>query len=314
MDNAVVDAARQALGPVGVCLPVSLTSTPSADLQREAVGRLEHAGYRAVWTNEVIGKDAFVQLAMLLAATERMVFGTCIANIWARSAQTTHAASAQLAQAYPGRFVLGIGVGYPEQAASTGQESGTPLSTMRDYVDRMDSPTWPPAPDVAYPRIVAANGPKMLALAGEIANGAMPAGLPPEFTARARRLLGPDKLLVVGLTVAPASDRDRAKAAARESISVRLGAPSYAARMAGLGYSVQDIAEVSDRLVDALVAHGDPAAVAAKVREHLVAGADHVTLLLPIGGEFATGVNQLEHLAPALADLVAGRTRDTVRA
>jgi probable F420-dependent oxidoreductase len=314
MDNAVVDAARQALGPVGVCLPVSLTSTPSADLQREAVGRLEHAGYRAVWTNEVIGKDAFVQLAMLLAATERMVFGTCIANIWARSAQTTHAASAQLAQAYPGRFVLGIGVGYPEQAASTGQEFGTPLSTMRDYVDRMDSPTWPPAPDVAYPRIVAANGPKMLALAGEIANGAMPAGLPPEFTARARRLLGPDKLLVVGLTVAPASDRDRAKAAARESISVRLGAPSYAARMAGLGYSVQDIAEVSDRLVDALVAHGDPAAVAAKVREHLVAGADHVTLLLPIGGEFATGVNQLEHLAPALADLVAGRTRDTVRA
>jgi probable F420-dependent oxidoreductase len=314
MDNAVVDAARQALGPVGVCLPVSLTSTPSADLQREAVGRLEHAGYRAVWTNEVIGKDAFVQLAMLLAATERMVFGTCIANIWARSAQTTHAASAQLAQAYPGRFVLGIGVGYPEQAASTGQEFGTPLSTMRDYVDRMDSPTWPPAPDVAYPRIVAANGPKMLALAGEIANGAMPAGLPPEFTARARRLLGPDKLLVVGLTVAPASGRDRAKAAARESISVRLGAPSYAARMAGLGYSVQDIAEVSDRLVDALVAHGDPAAVAAKVREHLVAGADHVTLLLPIGGEFATGVNQLEHLAPALADLVAGRTRDTVRA
>ena len=290
MDNAVVDAARQALGPVGVCLPVSLTSTPSADLQREAVGRLEHAGYRAVWTNEVIGKDAFVQLAMLLAATERMVFGTCIANIWARSAQTTHAASARLAQAYPGRFVLGIGVGYPEQAASTGQEFGTPLSTMRDYVDRMDSPTWPPAPDVAYPRIVAANGPKMLALAGEIANGAMPAGLPPEFTARARRLLGPDKLLVVGLTVAPASDRDRAKAAARESISVRLGAPSYAARMAGLGYSVQDIAEVSDRLVDALVAHGDPAAVAAKVREHLVAGADHVTLLLPIGGEFATGV------------------------
>ena len=314
MDNAVVDAARQALGPVGVCLPVSLTSTPSADLQREAVGRLEHAGYRAVWTNEVIGKDAFVQLAMLLAATERMVFGTCIANIWARSAQTTHAASAQLAQAYPGRFVLGIGVGYPEQAASTGQEFGTPLSTMRDCLDRMDSPTWPPAPDVAYPRIVAANGPKMLALAGEIANGAMPAGLPPEFTARARRLLGPDKLLVVGLTVAPASDRDRAKAAARESISVRLGAPSYAARMAGLGYSVQDIAEVSDRLVDALVAHGDPAAVAAKVREHLVAGADHVTLLLPIGGEFATGVNQLEHLAPALADLVAGRTRDTVRA
>jgi alkanesulfonate monooxygenase SsuD/methylene tetrahydromethanopterin reductase-like flavin-dependent oxidoreductase (luciferase family) len=118
-----------------------------------------------------------VQLATLMATTERMVFGTCIANIWARPAQTTHAAAAQLAQAYPGRFVVGLGVGYPEQAATTGQEFGTPLVTMRDYVDRMDSPTWPPAPDAAYPRIVAANGPKMLALAGEIADGAMPAGL-----------------------------------------------------------------------------------------------------------------------------------------
>jgi probable F420-dependent oxidoreductase len=303
MDNTVVHAARQALGPVGVCLPVSFTSAPDADLQRDAVGRLEQAGYRAVWTNEVIGKDAFVQLAMLLAATERMVFGTCIANIWARPAQTTHAAAAQLAQAYPGRIVAGIGVGYPEQAASTGQEFGTPLSTMRDYVDRMDSPTWPPAPDVAYPRIIAANGPKMLALAGEIADGAMPAGLPAELTAQARQVLGPEKLLVIGLSVVSDPDADRAKATARAAVSGRLNAPSYAARMAGLGYSVQDIAEVSDRLVDALVAHGDPAAIAAKVREHLVAGADHVTLLLPIGGDFATGVDQLERLAPALGRL-----------
>jgi probable F420-dependent oxidoreductase len=299
MDNTVVHAARQALGPVGVCLPVSFTSTPHADLQREAVGRLEQAGYRAVWTNEVIGKDAFVQLAMLLAATERMVFGTCIANIWARSAQTTHAASAQLAQAYPGRFVLGIGVGYPEQAASTGQEFGIPLSTMRDYVDRMDSPTWPPAPDVAYPRIVAANGPKMLALAGEIAHGAMPAGLPPEFTAQARQVLGPDKLLVIGLSVVSDTDADQAKATARETVSGWLGRRSYAATMAQLGYSARDIAEVSDRLVNAVVAHGNPAGIGVKVREHLVAGADHVALLLPIGGDFATGVDQLEQVALA---------------
>ena len=140
MAHTVVDAARQALGPVGVCLPVSFASTPPADLQREAVGRLERAGYRAVWTNEVIGKDALVQVAMLLAATEQMVFGTCIANIWARPAQTRHGATAQLAQAYPGRFVFGLGVGYPAQAASIGQEFGSPLATMRDYLDRMDRP------------------------------------------------------------------------------------------------------------------------------------------------------------------------------
>lgn len=295
--------ARQSLGPVGVCLPVSFTSTPQADLQRAAVRRLEDAGYQAIWTNEVIGKDAFVQLGVLLAAAERTVFGTFVGNIWARPAQTMHAAAAQLAEAYPGRLAIGLGVGYPEQAASVGQKFGSPLATMRDYLDRMDSPTWPQAPDAAYPRIIAANGPKMLALASEIADGAMPAGLPATFTAQAREALGPDKLLVVGLSVIPDADADQAKAAARESVSGRLAAPSYAARIAGLGYSAQEIAEVSDLLVDAIVAHGDSTAVAVKVREHLLAGADHVTLLLPIGGEFTAGVDQLEQLAPALAEL-----------
>jgi probable F420-dependent oxidoreductase len=249
--TTVVDAARQALGPVGVCLPVSFTGSPHADLQREAVGRLEHAGCAAVWTNEVIGKDALVQAAMLLGVTEQMAFGTCVANIWARPAQTMHAAAAQLAQAYPGRFVLGLGVGYPEQAASTGREFGSPLSTMRDYLERMDSATWPPAPNAPYPRIIAANGPKMLALAGEIAHGALPAMMPAEFTAQARRSLGPDKLLVVG-------------------VSVAIGA--------------------------------DSTAIATEVREHLTAGADHVTLLLPIGTDFAAGIAQLEQLVPALVE------------
>ena len=95
----VVEAARETLGPVGVCLPGSLTVALNADLQRDAVRRFDHAGYRTVWTNEVLGKDAFVQLGVLLAETERMVFGTCIANIWARPAQTMHAAAAQLAEA-----------------------------------------------------------------------------------------------------------------------------------------------------------------------------------------------------------------------
>jgi probable F420-dependent oxidoreductase len=295
--------ALQSTGPVGVCLPVSFTTTTRADLQRAAARRLEEAGYQAIWTNEVIGKDAFVQLGVLLAATERTVFGTFVANVWARAAQTMHAAAAQLAEAYPGRLVAGLGVGYPEQAASVGQEFGSPLATMRDYLDRMDSPTWPPAPDAAYPRIIAANGPKMLALASEVADGAMPAGLPSTFTAQAREVLGPDKLLVVGLSVIPDADADRARAAARESVSNRLAAASYAASIAELGYSDREITEVSDRLVDAVVAHGDSAAIAAKVREHLRAGADHVTLLLPMGGEFSAGIDELERLAPALAEL-----------
>ncbi|MER5799224.1 TIGR03620 family F420-dependent LLM class oxidoreductase [Streptomyces mirabilis] len=300
--TTVIDAARRALGPVGVTLPVSFTTPLSIDLQREAVRRLERVGYQAVWTNEVIGgKDALVQLAVLLSATERLAFGTSIANIWARQPQTMHGAAAVLAQAHPGRFVLGLGVGHPQQAADVGQEFGSPLVTMRDYVERMAAPTQPPAPDVAVPRIIAANGPKMLALAGEIADGALPAVQPPEFTAQARQVLGPDKLLVVGLSVVPDSDRDRARAIARERVSTGLGQPSYAAGLARLGYSDQDIAEVSDRLVDAIIAHGDPAAIAAKVREHLAAGADHVTLLSQVGTDFSVGVDQLAWLAPALA-------------
>src|ERR1700727_6971 len=166
--TTVVESARRALGPVGVFLPFSRTGAPSADLQREAVRRLERAGYRAVWVNEGVGgKDALVQLAMLLAATERMVFGTSIANVWARAPQTAHGAAALLAQAFPDRFVLGLGVGYPHQAASVGREFGRPVATMRDYLDQLTAPTQLPAPHIASPKSIGANGPKMLALAGQ---------------------------------------------------------------------------------------------------------------------------------------------------
>ena len=304
--TTVVEAARRALGPVGVFLPFPFTSAPSADLQREAARRLERAGYRAAWTNEAVGgKDALVQLAVLLAATERMVFGTGIANIWARAPQTAHGAAALLAQAFPGRFVLGLGVGYPQQAVSVGREFGSPLATMRDYLDQMTAPTQLPAPDVAYPKIIGANGPKMLALSGEIADGAMPAMVPPEFTAQARQLLGPDKLLVVGLAVVADADPDRAKATARQRVAGRLGLPgTYAATMARLGYTEREITEVSDRLVDGIVGHGDAAAIAAKVREHLASGADHV-VIMSTGNDVTDGVGQLEQLAPTLAGLTS---------
>jgi probable F420-dependent oxidoreductase len=300
----VVEAARRALGPVGVFLPFSMTSAPSADEQREAGRRLEGAGYRAAWTNEAVGgKDALVQLAVLLAATDRLVLGTSIANIWARAPQTAHGAAALLAQAFPDRFVLGLGVGYPQQAASVGREFGRPVGTMRGYLDQMSAPTQLPAPDVTYPKVIGANGPRMLALAGELADGAMPAMVPPEFTAQARQQLGPDKLLVVGMAFVADADPDQAKAAARQRVAGRLAMPgTYAATMARLGYTEQDISEVSDRLVDAVVAHGDAAAIAAKVSEHLAAGADHVMVMpAAIGG--TAGVGELEQLAPALTGL-----------
>ncbi|WP_067676444.1 TIGR03620 family F420-dependent LLM class oxidoreductase [Nocardia miyunensis] len=301
--NPTVDTARRALGPVGVSLPVSFTSTPSADAQRDAGRRLENAGYRALWTNEVIGKDAFTHLSVLLAATERMTVGTCVANIWSRPPQTAHGAAAYLAQAYPDRFVLGLGVGYPQQADSVGRPFGSPLTTMRDYVAGMDAETWPPAPDSEYPRILAANGPKMLALAGEIADGALPAGLPPEHTAQARQALGPDKLLVVGLSVVIDNDLDRARDAARQVVSTWSARPSFRSAIAEFGYDTAENTDPDDRVVDALVAHGTPDSIVDKIREHLAAGADHVTLLQPMGTEFASGIDGYIELAPASTSL-----------
>jgi probable F420-dependent oxidoreductase len=197
-DIATVAAARRALGPVGAFLPFSTTSTASMASQRAAVQQLERAGYPAAWVNEGVGgKDALVQLAVLLAATDRITFGTAIANIWARSPQTAHGAAAMLADAYPGRIVLGLGVGYPQQAASAGREFGRPLATMREFLDRMSAPTQTPPLDAPYARIIAANGPKMQALAAELTDGAVPSMVPPSTTAQARQVLGPDRLLVV---------------------------------------------------------------------------------------------------------------------
>lgn len=248
MNNGVIEAARRALGPIGAFLPVSLTEATPVDVQRDGARRLERAGYPACWTNETVGgKDALVQLAVLLAATERMVFGTGIANIWARAPQTAHGAATLLAQAYPSRLVLGLGVGYPQQAQSVGREFGRPLATMRDYLERMAAPTQPPAPDVAYPRIIGANGPRMVALAAELTDGAMPAMVAPEFTAAARELLGPDKLLVV---LAGGAEQD--------------------------------------------------GGAADTLRAHLAAGADHVITSVPMGTDFAHGVDRLVEIAPAV--------------
>jgi len=250
---ALVEHTRRAIGPVGVFLPFPTAQAPTAQDQIGAVRRWEVAGHRAIWVNEVPGKDALVQAAVLLAATRHVVVGTGIANIWTRSASTVRGAAALLAQAYPGRFVLGLGVGYPAQAAAAGQSFGRPLATMRGYLEQIDAPAMAPTPDITYPRLVAANGPKMVTLAGEMADGALPAMVPPDFTAHARRLLGPGKLLIVLVDAGPGPDHD--------------------------------------------------AALTTQICGQLSAGADHVVAVLPIGSDFAAGVDRFERLTPDLLHL-----------
>jgi len=295
---------RRALGPVGVFLPNNPgAGLPPAEVQREAVRRLERAGYQAVWNNEGVGgKDGLVQLSVLLAATERMTFGSAIANIWARPPQTAHGAAALLADAYPGRFVLGLGVGYPFQATQVGRDYGRPLATIRDYFEQMTAEQpLAPVPELSYPRILAANGPKMLALAAEIADGAMPILVPPEYTANARQVLGPDKILVVGLTAAVDEDPDRARAAARRFVSETVARPGspYAVNLTRLGYAAEEISAASDEVVDAVIPWGNPERILAGIRRHLDAGADHVRLGT-ITPDFQAGLDALERLAPAL--------------
>src|SRR5205823_3398654 len=109
----------------------------------DAAVRLEGAGYRAAWNNEGVGgADALVRAGLMLAETDRLVLATGIATIWARAAQTAHGAASTLAEAYPGRFLLGLGCGYPEQAASAGQQYARPVETMRAYLGQMTLPPW----------------------------------------------------------------------------------------------------------------------------------------------------------------------------
>lgn len=190
------DWVRAAIGPVGAFLPVFPEAPVGADDQRDAVRRLEAAGYRTAWTNEIPGKDALVTIGVLLAATERLVLGTCVANMWVRPPSTAHAAASLLSDAFPHRFVLGLGVGYPAQAEHVGRDFGSPLGTARSYLDAMGGE------DVHYPRLLGAIGPKMLRLAAESADGALPAGGDPGRTAEARRVLGDQKLLIVYIDVA----------------------------------------------------------------------------------------------------------------
>ncbi|WP_026204748.1 LLM class flavin-dependent oxidoreductase [Actinomycetospora chiangmaiensis] len=294
--SAAVVSARAALGPLGTYLPVPVTGLPPVAAQIGAARRLEAAGYRAAWTNETVGgKDTLVQVATLLAATDRLVLGTGIANVWARAPQTAHAAAAFLTEAYLGRIVLGLGAGHPVQAEAVGREYGRPLAVLRDYVRRMDAPTMPPAPDAAYARILAAQGPRLTALAAEIADGALPAMRPPGATARARAALGPDKLLVVAIAALTDPEPDRARVAADELYGGLVADPAYGALLVDLGL---DPADPSTR--DAVVAHGDPEAFAAAVEAHRRAGADHVVLLGRPGDDLDEELRRLERLAPEL--------------
>ena len=298
MDTENVVSLRELLGSVGVWLgSLFAASIPE---ERQAARRIEELGYGSIWAGETIGgKEAFAHQSVLLGATERIVTGTGIANVWARHPATMQGGASTLGAAFPGRFVLGVGVSHAPLVDRSGQNYEQPLAHMQRYLEGMDSARGSPVTEVPVARVVAALGPQMLALARDRADGAHPYFVPPSHTPIAREALGPDKLLIPEQAVVLNADPEQAREIARRHMQIYLQLPNYVNNLLRLGFTDDDISSGgSDRLVDAIVAWGDETAVANRVHELLDGGADHV-LLQPLG-DLGEGLTQLERLAPAL--------------
>lgn len=263
----------------------------------ELAQALEGLGYDAVWIGSSPGGDLGIA-ADLLAATERMVVATGIVNIWRDDAHTIAAAHRRLAGDFPGRFLLGIGTGHPESTS----DYRHPYQALVDYLDVLDAEGVP-----QDERVLAALGPKVLRLAADRTAGAHPYLVPPEHTRQARELVGPSVLLAPEQKVVLDADPDRARALGRPVVQTPyLGLSNYLANLRRLGFTDADVADGgSDRLIDALVAHGDAAAVASRLREHYDAGADHVAVQL-ISAPEADPLDGYRALAAALRGGVSG--------
>jgi probable F420-dependent oxidoreductase len=252
-----------------------------ADQATEAVAELESLGYGSVWIPETVTRDPLIAATLFLAGTQSIVLGTGIANIWGRDAQAMASGHRTISEAFPGRFILGLGVSHQVLVESVrGHAYERPLSAMRDYLAAMDRAVLlSPAPAEDPVRVLAALRPKMLELSASAAQGAHPYNMDPGHTERARELIGPDALLIPEQAVVLDPDPTTARAAGRDHLSRYLGLPNYENGWRTIGFDDADFADGgSDRLVDAVVAWGDEDAVVARVQAHLDAGADHVAV------------------------------------
>jgi probable F420-dependent oxidoreductase len=270
--------------------------------KREAAAELEQLGYTALWIPDV-GGDVFRALRDLLDATSTIVAATGILNLWMHTATEVGEGLAALDADHPDRTLLGIGVSHSlliDQSHPGQYEK--PLAVTRNYLDELDaaSPTVP-----VDRRVLAALGPKMLELSRDRASGAHPYLVTPEHTQVARETLGDGPLLLPEQHVVLETDAAKARALAREGLSVYLQLPNYVNNWRRLGFGEDDFADGgSDRLVDHVVVWGDEATIAARVQAHFDAGADHVCVQAYTGTD-RTDLPRAEWraLAPALVGL-----------
>ncbi|MGV0715628.1 LLM class F420-dependent oxidoreductase [Mycolicibacterium sp. XJ662] len=265
------------LGPFGVFGHHSMWQRLSPQQLRE----IETLGYRAIWAGGSPAAE-LPWVESLLEPTTDVKVSTGIVNIWTAEPGPTAESFHRIEKAYPGRFLLGIGVGHPE-AHTTYQK---PYRALSDYLDKLDEYGVP-----KQRRVVAALGPRVLRLSAQRSAGAHPYLTTPEHTAQAREAIGPEAFLAPEHKVVLTTDAERARAVGRKALDIYLNLTNYLNNWKRLGFTDEDVAPPgSDRLVDAVVAHGSVEAVASRLKEHLDAGADHVPVQVLTGPDKLVGV------------------------
>jgi probable F420-dependent oxidoreductase len=258
------------LGEIGVWTTYHAIGEHNA---AEAAELAEQLGYGTLWLG---GSPRLPTVRPLLDATTRLVVATGIVNVWQYEPATLAAEHAELTSEFPGRLLLGVGIGHPEATS----DYARPLSTMREFFDGLDRAATPVPRDE---RCTAALAPGMLDLSAERSRGAHTYFVPVEHTRFARGRLGAHALVAPELACVLDSDADRARTTARAFAERYLGLRNYTSNLLRFGFTDEDIADGgTDRLIDAIIPHGGAAEIAAVARQHLEAGADHVCLQ-PVG-------------------------------
>jgi len=266
------------LGKLGIWIGLdSVTAARSLEIAK----RVEARGYSALWIPESRGRNVLVNSAWLLAGTQKLIVAPGIANIYARDAMAMAAGQRGLNEQSGGRFLLGLGVSHvPTVSTLRGHVYGKPVATMRAYLEAMRAAPYiaPPPPEPPL-TILAALGPRMLALSAEHADGAHPYNVPPEHTAEARRILGPHKLLCPEQMVVLEKNPSEARRIGRAALERYMKLDNYVNNWRRVGFTDDDFAGGgSDRFIDAIIAWGDEKALRARVDAHFAAGADHVCI------------------------------------
>ena len=290
------------VGRIGIWT-AAFESHPAAAAQA-AAQEIESLGYSALWINETTGRDPFVMSSLLLTATTTLTVATGIANVYARDAMSTAACQKTLAEACPGRFLLGLGVSSPALVQQVRRHLyDKPFTYISDYLAAMDEAPFHAATPAGDPgRVLAALGPRMLELSAQRADGAHPYLTTPDHTRTAREILGPSALLAPEQMVVLERDPERARAIGRAALRFYLRAPGYLTNLRRLGFDDYDWADpkaASDRLIDGLIAWGDVDVITARVQEHIDAGADHVCVQV-LRHDRELPLPEWRELAPAL--------------